>query len=103
MTAPRGAPLRCREVTEFLYAYLADELRLPLRASFDAHLVGCLPCRLYLASYRRTVALARDSGCSQRYAAPLPIPEALVAAVLAACAEAQNGRPQRSIGASRLE
>ena len=76
--------MTCREMVEFLMAYLEGELPAGQRESFDQHVSHCPPCEVYLDTYRRTVELGqsvcRDEG------APVPddVPEALVEAILAA-------------------
>ncbi|MCC6406317.1 MAG: zf-HC2 domain-containing protein [Planctomycetes bacterium] len=72
----------CREFVEFLDAYVGGALAEAQRAEFDAHIAACVECRAYLASYRKTVELAR----SARRADPLPedAPPELVRAILAA-------------------
>ena len=52
--------LTCREMVEFLMAYLDGELPEGQRESFDQHLRDCPPCEVYLDTYRRTVDLGRS-------------------------------------------
>ncbi|HVX86496.1 MAG TPA: zf-HC2 domain-containing protein [Phycisphaerae bacterium] len=67
-------------INRFLDAYLHRELSPARRAEFRLHLALCRDCRRYLASYRRTVALARASAIEP---APLdPPPDELVQAIL---------------------
>jgi len=51
--------LNCRELIEFLAAYLDDELTPADRAAFEIHLSKCPYCRDYLATYRATIHLGR--------------------------------------------
>ncbi|KIG17836.1 hypothetical protein DB30_02458 [Enhygromyxa salina] len=51
--------ISCREVSEFLLAYLDRELDEPSRAEFELHLKLCPPCVNYLEGYRDTIALVR--------------------------------------------
>ena len=84
MTTPEGVDaLTCRDLIDFLRAYLDDELPPALRRRFEDHLDACPPCLLYLDSYRETVSLAAQAGDEDD---PLPeeVPEELVRAVLAA-------------------
>ena len=67
----------CRELIDFLDDYVEHRLPMARRLMFQAHLAGCRDCRAYLDSYRRTIALARQSG-----AEPAPVPEDLVRAIL---------------------
>jgi anti-sigma factor RsiW len=74
----------CREVADFLHEYLSAELDAAVRTSFDAHLAQCPHCVAYLDSYRATVRLAQSLGRLPPDAAPEPVSEDLVAAILAA-------------------
>jgi anti-sigma factor RsiW len=74
----------CREVADFLSAYLDGELPDKERRAFRRHLFWCKDCVAYVDSYRKTVDLLRALGKDLPEEAPEPIPEALVAAVLAA-------------------
>jgi anti-sigma factor RsiW len=50
----------CRELVELITDYLENRLSPRDRARFEAHLVGCEPCRTYLEQFRQTVrALGR--------------------------------------------
>lgn len=72
----------CREVLDFLAAYLGGELAPDVEAAFERHLRACPPCCDYLAGYRETVRLARDAWAEDE---PVPddVPEELVRAILA--------------------
>lgn len=65
MTAPTPAETRafitCREVIDFLWAYLADELPPAKAREFERHLAACPSCVAYLATYRATVELGRGA------------------------------------------
>jgi anti-sigma factor RsiW len=74
--------MTCREVLDFVMAYLDGELPLEVRAEFDRHLAACPPCIDYLQSYRRTLELARQSLPSSAEEAVPPIPDDLVRAIL---------------------
>ena len=75
----------CREISDFLMAYLDGELPAEQREAFDKHLAACPPCATYLKSYEATVRLGKLCGCSGLPAAP--IPENLVKAILEARAK----------------
>jgi hypothetical protein len=49
----------CREISEFLLAYLEAELEPEARAEFDRHVNHCPPCLHYLDGYRETIELVR--------------------------------------------
>jgi anti-sigma factor RsiW len=73
--------LTCKEFVDFLMRYLDGELAPDERTTFEGHLRDCPPCKVYLDSYRETVALGR--GCADD-PVPAEVPEALVRAILAA-------------------
>jgi len=78
-----SALLTCREVVDFLAAYLEEELPGAKRGEFDRHLAVCRPCVAYLEGYRWTVALGHALGAHD-LEIPSPAPERLIAAILAA-------------------
>jgi anti-sigma factor RsiW len=72
--------LTCRDVADFLMAYLDQELEPAQHAAFEAHLGECDDCVRYLRSYQATVRVARAA-----YAEPAPpLPERLLHAIRAA-------------------
>jgi anti-sigma factor RsiW len=73
--------MNCQDVLNFLAAYLAGELPWWRRWLFKVHLTFCAPCRRYLASYRETLRLCKESALP--VILPPPLPEELVHAVLA--------------------
>ena len=74
--------LTCRELAEFLGAYLAGDLSRRERARFEAHLADCPDCAAYLRSYEATIRLARDAFADEPVAPS--VPEKLVRAILTA-------------------
>lgn len=74
--------LTCRDVAEFLMAYLDRELEPSQRGAFEAHLAECDECVRYLRAYDRTVRLAKAAG--QAPDDPHDVPERLVRSILAA-------------------
>jgi anti-sigma factor RsiW len=72
--------MTCREVVEYLMAYLDGELPEAERLVFEEHLAECPDCVHYLETYRETVRLGRDA-CRGEDG---PVPEDLVRAILAA-------------------
>jgi anti-sigma factor RsiW len=74
--------LSCREIIDFLAAYLDGELAPPVREDFEAHLALCPDCVGYLESYRETLRLARDSRADDDEACR-EVPEELLRAILA--------------------
>jgi anti-sigma factor RsiW len=80
--------ITCRELIEFLAAYLDEELAADERARFEAHLAVCPYCVDYLASYRATIHMGRRA-LRQDADRLAEIPVELVDAILAA----RTGRP----------
>jgi anti-sigma factor RsiW len=76
--------MTCRELIDFLMAYLDGELPADRRARFDAHLEICAACRRYLATYQEAVALGRDACSAPDEPVAADVPEDLVHAILAA-------------------
>ena len=77
-----GYGISCREVLDFLAAYLDGELPEGVQSEFERHLTRCPECVHYLESYRETARLvqrARDLDGP----APDEVPEELVEAILA--------------------
>lgn len=74
----------CREIADFLMAYVDGELPDDQRQVFDAHMTACPCCAKYLASYRTTVALGREALCGDDEHDTGDLPDELIRAVLAA-------------------
>jgi len=53
--------MTCRDVIELLSDYLQDALTPEVAADLERHLADCVPCRAYLATYRRTRALGAQA------------------------------------------
>ena len=75
--------LTCRELIEFLAAYMDGELAAETRAAFELHLSRCPNCVEYLASYRETIRLGRRA-CEPEAELPANVPSELIDAILAA-------------------
>lgn len=73
--------LTCRDLVDFLMAYLDGELPDEERAEFERHLEACPPCVVYLETYQEAVRLGRDVGLAEEVS---EAPEELVQAVLRA-------------------
>ncbi len=77
--------MTCRELVEFLNAYIDNELPTLVRARFLLHLATCPSCRAYLDTYRRTLALEKTAFQEPTETAlPTGMPEELVRAMLEA-------------------
>lgn len=53
--------LPCREIITFLADYIDNELPHDTRHEFERHLGVCASCTAYLASYRDTIRICRDT------------------------------------------
>jgi anti-sigma factor RsiW len=80
--------MTCRELTSFIADYLSGELETDTRQRFERHLTLCPNCVQYVADYQRAVALGQRVFSDEAEPAT-NVPEALVAAILAA----RTGRP----------
>lgn len=76
--------MTCRDVVEFLMAYLSGELCAEERALFDAHLAECDECVAFLTTYRKAVALGREVLAPPETPADEKLPQDLVRAILEA-------------------
>lgn len=75
--------ITCRELIEFLDAYVANELAAARREEFDRHLAVCASCIAYLHTYRDTIHLTHSVD------EPSDVPSEVVAAILAALRRAE--------------
>lgn len=67
-------------INRFLADYVDGALPAARKAEFRVHLALCGACRKYVASYRRTLRLARLSGAAHE--APAEAPAELIEAIL---------------------
>jgi anti-sigma factor RsiW len=74
--------LTCREIYGFLDEFLDGALDALTRECFERHLERCASCRRYLASYKTTLRVARQSEMAEA-PARVDAPEDLVQAILA--------------------
>jgi anti-sigma factor RsiW len=77
------AVLTCRELIDFLAAYLDGELPREACVAFEAHLLLCPNCVDYLASYCETIRLGKQA-CEPDAELPADVPRELVDGILAA-------------------
>ena len=71
--------MTCRELTDFLAAYVARDLSADVQAAFDRHLALCTNCRRLLQQYEQTVAAGR---AAFGHDDDVPVPDELVRAIL---------------------
>ena len=76
--------ITCRELIDWIGAYVEGELPAPQRVEFDRHMAACDPCVAYLQSYRATIDLARAARSHPEGPVPKTVPDRLVDAVLSA-------------------
>jgi anti-sigma factor RsiW len=75
--------LTCKDVHDFLMAYLDGDVTPAERRAFDEHLGACASCVRYLEQYKRTIQLSRDAG-ETGIAADANVPAGLIEAIRAA-------------------
>lgn len=83
--------MTCKEVNEFLMAYLDAELPGEARLEFEAHLSECSSCMRYLEQYRRTVQLGREACAPDDAPATNHVPSGLLNAIRKARVDAGIG------------
>ncbi len=76
--------MTCRELAEFLMAYVEGELPAAQREEFDRHNADCPPCEAYMTTYRQTITLGKSICQDPEGPVPEDVPEELVRAILAA-------------------
>lgn len=81
MNAPQK--MTCQELIQFLDDYYEGNQLPDVRARFEAHLAVCAECRMYLATYRETIGLARAASRTDEDSLQ-GVPPAMVNAVLKA-------------------
>ena len=75
--------ITCRELIDFLYLYLENELPADRRGEFERHLGVCPPCRAYIREYQEAVRLGQTAFADPDAPADPAAPEELVRAILA--------------------
>lgn len=73
--------LTCREMLDFLMAYLDNELNPDERFDFDRHLNVCPSCRNYLVSYQHVIKLSRTAMADLDMPGEAIAPKSLVDAI----------------------
>jgi anti-sigma factor RsiW len=73
--------MTCRDLTDFLAAYVARDLSSDVHGAFERHLALCANCRRFLQQYEQTVAAGRAAFATDDDA---PVPDELVRAILSA-------------------
>lgn len=79
---PANTPyITCREVLDFLMAYLDGELTPDQKREFERHLSACPSCVNYLHSYQATVRLGKAALQPLEEPATGTVPEGLLRAI----------------------
>lgn len=79
---PTNTPyITCREVLDFIMAYLDGELTPDQRHEFERHLGVCPSCVNYLNSYKATVKLGKAAMQNLDEPATGSMPEGLIRAI----------------------
>jgi len=79
---PANRPyMTCREVLDFLMAYLDEQLTPDQRHEFERHLGVCPSCVNYLESYKATVKLGKAAMHDLDEPAMGSVPEGLIRAI----------------------
>jgi len=76
--------MTCKELVDFLMAYLDNELPADQRAGFESHLGECPACVVYMNTYIETVRMGKVACSPPDAPVPDDVPEELVRAILAA-------------------
>ncbi len=82
--------MTCRELVEFLDDYLAGDLPAGSRAAFEAHLVDCPDCVVYVRTYRDAVRVGKAAFSAGDEQVPGDVPDDLLRAIRAATAVARR-------------
>ncbi len=77
-----GTELTCRQIIDFVQAFLEGELPSREQTIFELHLTICPDCVNYLQSYQATRAIAKLAGKDESTQSPLP--NDLIQAILSA-------------------
>ncbi len=76
--------ISCKQLIDFLWAYVSSELSAEERHEFDRHLSVCPSCVAYLDSYKKTIAMEESVVGEMADEECADAPEELVQAVLKA-------------------
>lgn len=76
--------MTCKEADQFLIDYVSGDLDSATRVRFDEHIIICKSCRAYLANYKQTMRLAKESMADDGSDASAKFPEELLEAIIKA-------------------
>jgi anti-sigma factor RsiW len=76
--------MKCKELAEFLFDYVSNDLPAERREHFEFHLKKCGNCHEYLVQYEMVIKAGRIACGDASDELPKNIPDDLVKAVLAA-------------------
>jgi hypothetical protein len=77
----------CQDLADFLHDYLEGDLKGAPKEVFERHLDLCGECKTYLDTYRTAILLCCET--KNRDACEKPLPDDLIAAILAARSKGQ--------------
>jgi anti-sigma factor RsiW len=86
--------ITCRELTDLLFDFVADDLPPHRRDAIAQHLQECSPCFAYWESYRITIHLARRLPCPPP---PADVLERLQGALHASLQAARGSSDQTAV------
>lgn len=81
---PERHSMTCKDVADFLMAYLDNELPHEQRTQFDEHLTLCSSCVRYLELYKRTIRMGQAALTPTDQPAAGYVPPGLIEAINAA-------------------
>lgn len=76
--------MTCRDLTDFLAAYVGNDLAPDVRSTFERHLAACPNCQRFLTQYERTMSAGRTAFALLEDG---PVPDDLVRAILSSLRE----------------
>lgn len=90
-----GPNLSCREISDFILAYLERELDPAVRDEFETHVHYCPPCGHYVDGYKDTIELIRacTKPPTEEQKRKYRPPEGLIQAILSARRHAKSSEP----------
>lgn len=76
--------MTCRDLADFLAAYVGNDLAPDVHSTFERHLGACQNCRRFLKQYEQTMAAGRTAFA---LVDEMPVPDDLVRAILSSLRE----------------
>ena len=76
--------MTCKEICDFIAAFLDEDLPDEQRAIFEKHLEMCPPCKQYIDCYQKTIECEKKACEHETKQMCRQVPEELVQAILKA-------------------